>query len=1025
MESLSEPFIRRPVATTLVMLAILIAGISAFYNLPVSDLPNVDYPVISVQASLTGASPEVVANTLASPLETEFMTIPGLKVVHSTSSYGYTNITLEFKVDKKMDAAAQDVEAALSRASPFLPPTMRTKPTYIKQNPSQEPILYFALTSATMTLPELYEYGDQIIGKRLSMVDGVAHVRVYGPKHQIDVRVDPLTLTAKEMGMGDVKDQIVAGNPHLPSGQLEGEVSTITLNAIGQLENKEQYSHLIIKKADGSYIRLEDVANVFDGPREDYSYFRYIKGKIDQPTIVLAVQRLPGANSVRVSKDIEAILPSIEMDLPLSVSLKKMFDRSDSIKSSIHDVEWTLIIALILVVTIIYVYLGRAADTIIPSIVLPISIIGTFFAMYWLGYSLDNLSLLALTLCIGFVVDDAIVVIENIVRHIEEGQSPMQAALAGSKQISFTVLSMTISLVASFIPLLFMGGLVGKVFREFAVTLSVAILISGFVSLTLTPMLASRFLRKRNHDQRTFLARMGDEFNHKALNLYKSALRGALVHQELTWGLALGSLVGLIILFKVLPMKFIPGDDIGYLFVVIQTKEGLATLKQIDHQKEVTKLLQNEPGVDEFVAWNFSGQGAMFVKLKPISKREPTKDIVQRLNGQLFQIPGIRGFVSSVPLLNFSLGEGGDDRYRYRLRSSDFDELVKYTELMTEKLRSVQGLQQVTNNLEMNKPQLNIDILHDWASLYAVSAADIEMTLLNAYAGATITTIDKFSAQYDVTFGLEDKYQKDASSLDQLYVKSRKGDKIPLSSVSHWSETVGPKAVYHTNRFPSANISFTLDKDLPLDRALEIIRKTARETLPATITGKSEGAAEVFEETLGFIAFLIVIAVVVSYLVLGTLYESFIHPITILSTLPLAMLGGLITLLLFGESLSLYSMVGLILLIGIIKKNGIIMVDYAIEAEKQHNKNSVDAIYEAAVIRFRPIMMTTIAAIMGALPIAIGVGASGAVRKPLGLVIVGGLLISQMFTLFVIPVVYLAFDRLEKRFTTRKAQTDF
>jgi len=1016
MESLSAPFIHRPVATTLMMLAILISGLVAFYQLPVSDLPNVDYPVISVEASLTGASPEVMANTVASPLEKEFMSISGLKVVKSSSTSGSTHISLEFDIEKKMDAAAQDVEAAISRATPHLPTSMKTKPTYYKQNPSQDPILYLALTSETMTLPELYEYGDQIIAKRLSMIDGVAHVEIYGPKHEIDIRVNPVALVAKEMGMQEIKQNIINSNPHLPSGSLEGDVNLITLNAKGQLTNKDEYSKLIVKKVDGSFIRLEDLAEVTNGPREDQSYFRYVKGEKNQPTIVLAVQRLPGANSVKVSDDIKKILPTIEQELPLSVSLISIFDKSDSIRESIHDVEWTLIIALILVIAIIYVYLGRAADTIIPSIVLPMSIIGTFFAMYWIGYSLDNLSLLALTLCIGFVVDDAIVVIENIVRHIEQGDPPFYAALQGAKQISFTVLSMTLSLIASFIPLVFMGGLVGKVFREFAVTLSISILISGLISLTLTPMLASRFLGHRLRHDKNFLSRIGDAFNDKTQKIYEKALKGALVHQEVTWGIAIGSLIGMIILFKILPMKFIPSDDIGYLFVIVQTREGLSMDQRISHQKEITKALQKDSNVDEFVTWIFGENGGAFVKLKPLSKREPTKTIVENLNKQFFMIPGVRAFVASVPLLNFSLGEGGDDRYRYRLRSSNLEELIEYTGIMTEKLKAVSGLEQVTNNLEMNKPQLDITILHDRASLYGVSATDIENTLLNAYADSPITTIDTPTAQYDVTFGVEKEYQTDIQALDRLYVKSSVSDKrVPLSSVSEWKETVGPKAIHHTNRFPSSSIAFTLSKDLPLDKALEIVRQTARETLPDTITASTEGAAEVFEETLGYMFFLILIAVLVSYLVLGTLYESFIHPITILSTLPLAMFGGLITLAIFGMPLSLYSLVGLILLIGIIKKNGIIMVDYALEASKA-GKSPMDAIYEAAVIRFRPIMMTTMAAIMGALPIAIGVGASGEVRQPLGLVIVGGLLISQMFTLFLIPVVYLSFDKLEKKF---------
>ncbi|GAB4227794.1 MAG: efflux RND transporter permease subunit [Chlamydiales bacterium] len=1022
MSSLSEPFIRRPVMTTLMMLSLLIAGLMAYRQLPVSDLPNVDYPVINVRANLTGASPEVMANTVAAPLEREFMTIPGLKVVKSTSSPGSTYITLEFDIDKRMDDASLDVQSAIARAEPSLPKGMSKKPVYYKQNPSQQPIIYLALTSSTLPLSQIYEYANNVLGKRISMIEGVANVQVYGPKHQIDIRLNPHALILKDLSIEQIKNAVVEGNPHLPSGDLVGETTTLALNTQGQLIDKNEYAQIIIKKEQGSIIRLDDVADVSDGPRQDHIYFKYIEGNKEEATVILAVQRLPGANSVAVSGAIQELIPQLKEDLPQSLTLVTLFDRAHSIRESIADVQLTLLIALALVVGIIYFYLGKGTDTLIPSLVLPMSLIGTYFIMYFLGFSIDNLSLLALTLSIGFVVDDAIVVVENIVRHIELGEKPFEAAVNGAKQISFTVLSMTLSLTASFIPLLFLGGLVGKVFREFAITISSAILISGFVSLSLTPMLCSLLLKKRDKTERkSLIAHLGEQFNERLLELYRVGLNYALKHQKFVLGCGVVTLLGTVALFKILPMRFLPGDDIGYLFVSSKTRVGSSPQEIIKHQKQVTDLVKEDPAIEQMVSWVSSNSGQAFAKLKEPSKREATQTIVGRINQKLAQIPGIRGYAASIPLLDLSLGDSSEDRYFIRLKGPELAELANYADLLVGKMRQVPGFHNVTSNLEMNRPQLEITLLRDHASIYQVTAQEIQSALLNAYSGHTITHIELPDDQYDVTLGVMDVFQKESPALNQLYVKSRaSGKQVPLASVAKWKEIAGPRSIHHVDQFPAATVGFSLDPSIPLNEALSTVKSFAAEVLPPRITWKTEGVAEAFESTFSNLWFLIMIAVLVSYIVLGTLYESFIHPFTILSSLPLAAIGGLITLWVFGESLSLYSLVGLILLIGIVKKNGIIMIDYAIEAEHIHGKSSYQAIYEACLTRFRPMMMTTFAAIMGALPIAIGIGASGAARRPLGLVIVGGLLLSQMLTLFLTPVVFLTIDRLKQRLKQKR-----
>ncbi len=1008
--NLSKPFILRPVMTTLIMFAIILGGIMGYQLLPVSDLPNVDYPVIRVQAMLPGASPNVIAETVATPLEKEFMTIPGVTVVKSENRAGFTQLHLEFKPDKKMDAAAQDVEAAISRAMNFLPSTMQNKPTYFKENPSQEPIMFLALTSPAMTLPDLYDYGHSVIGKRISMIDGVAHMQVHGPERQIEIHLDPGAMQVKEVTVGEVKQALLQANPHLPSGVLTGKTQTISIHTEGRLKTAEAYETLIIKDTQEGFIRLDDIADVIDGPDPDMSYFRYIaKGK-NQPTVILAVHRLPNANTVKVSQAIHELLPRLEEELPHSISVVPIFEKASSIEESIFDVELTLIIALLLVILTIYFYFGRAKDTLIPSLVLPISVIGTFGIIYLLGFSLNNLSLLALTLALGFVVDDAIVVIENIIRNIEQGQSPFKAAVEGSKQISFTVLSMTLSLTASFIPLLFMRGTVGIVFREFAITLALAVLISGFVSLTLTPMLASRLLSQKDTEQKTKVSKIGDAFNRYSLRLYEKALIIVLRYSKITALCGLLCVGGSVWLFKSLPLDFLPHNTIDYAFVGTQGPQGIAPKHLIKYKKTVDNILNDDPSVTDFISWTWQDFGQSFVRLDP-KKEDPTN----RLQEKLSKIPGVFTFVSKVPLLSLNLGGGSDGRLQYQLRSAEYDELVKVTQNLTEKIRQIPGLLNVKHDLEINRPQVKLEIQRERAALLGISAEEIEMALLNAYANTSITTIETAKGKIQIVLGVRESAQRDVDALEKLTLVSPKtGETIPLSTLTKWSEEAGPNVIHHLNQFPSASIGFTLGPENSMQNTVEEINKLAESTLPPSTIGKFEGAAKAFEETFGDIGFLVLITFLASYIILGILYESFIHPITILSTLPPAAIGGLLSLYIFGLPLSLFSLIGLILLVGIVKKNGIMMVDHAMELRKSSDTPAHQAILEACLVRFRPMMMTTFAAIMGALPIALGVGSSGDMRTPLGLVIVGGLLISQMITLFITPAFYVCLDKLQK-----------
>lgn len=1022
--NLSEPFIVRPVMTTLIMVAICVLGLMAFDRLPVSNLPDVNYPTINVSVSFPGASPSTMANTVATPLEKEFMTIPGITSVTSNNFLGSSSIVLEFDVNKNIDAAAVDVEAAISRAQLNLPPNLPNVPTYKKVNPSDSPIIYLALTSATMRSSELYTYANTFIGQRISMLAGVAQVITYGSPFAVRVKVDPGLLATYNLSLGDIASSLDNANQNLPTGQFDGKAMSETIYANGQLLTAAAYDPIIVAYREGAPVRVRDIGQAVDSLQNDKISLRYVDKDTNQPTVVLAVQRQPDANTVKVADSIAEILPNLLSQLPGSVDMHIVFDRSQSIKESISEVEFTLIIAFLLVVAVIYVYLGTVRDTVIPSLVLPMSIIATFAVMYPLGYTIDNLSLLALTLAIGFIVDDAIVVLENIVRHVEGGESPWDAALIGSKQISFTILSMTLSLVAVFIPILFMAGLIGKIFQEFAVTLMIVTLASGIISLTLTPMLCSRFIPPRNQEKEGKIARYSAAWNAWMLKKYQYALQKVLDHKP--WMLAVGivSVVLSAILFKILPTDFIPDDDIGFVIAYNEAEQGTSSERMLEYQHEVIEALRSDPGINTFVsiaAYPQYRQGINFLRLKPHKERKSSSEIIQELYPKVGMLPGVNTYFKNVPLIDLSIGAATKGPYQYTLQSLDTAALYQAGEELLTKMRNDPTFQGITSDLEVKTPQLDVNILRDQAYVLGVDAHEIENSLLLAYSGNRVSRIQTPIDQYDVILELEDEYQRDPLTLSLLYMRSKTSNAlVPMNAVASWKESVGPASINHLAQFPAVTITFNVAPGIPLGTGLERIRQLASEVFSPKVTGSVKGAAETFESAIKSSGFLLLIAIFAIYIVLGVLYESFIHPLTILSTLPPAILGALLTLYFFGMPLSLYAYLGLILLIGIVKKNGIMMVDYALHNIQIKKESPRDSIFDACLVRFRPIMMTTMAAVMGAVPIALGVGSGAEARRPLGYVIIGGLLFSQLITLFLTPVIYLYLEKWNERFTFKR-----
>ena len=1016
--NLSEIFIRRPIMTTLVMTAILLFGFVAYRSLPVSDLPNVDFPTILVSANLPGASPETMASAIALPLEKQFSTIAGLDSMTSTNGIGITKITLQFNLSRNIDAAAQDVQTAIATASSQLPQGMPTPPTFRKVNPADQPVLYIAMSTDTLPLATVDEYAENLLAQRISMISGVAEVVVYGSqKYAVRARLDPKALASRGIGIDEVASAISSGNVLLPTGTLWGKHQAFTVQATGQLNNAADYRPLIVAYRGGSPVRLGELGRVIDSVQNDKvaAWFG------DNRAIVLAILRQPGTNTIEVVESIRDILPSFRADLPAAVNLDILYDRSVPIKDSVRDVQFTLLLALVLVIAVIFIFLRNLSATIIPSLALPMSLIGTFAVMYLFGYSLDNLSLMALTLCVGFVVDDAIVMLENIVRHMEHGEGVLEAALNGSREISFTILSMTLSLVAVFIPVLFMGGIVGRLLHEFAVTIAVAVLISGFVSLTLTPMLCSRFLRPPGEEKHGRLYQIFERFFERVRHAYEITLKWALHYKLTTLIISILFLFGVVGLYLITPKGFLPSEDRGQIFCFTEAAEEISFDALAEHQKKLAAIVSQDPNVSHFMSsigaagsTVSSNIGRLMIRLKPREERTLNADqVIQELRPKLATVPGIRVFMQNPPPINVG-GLLTKSQYQYTLQGSDTNELYKYAPILETKLRALPGFLDVTSDLQIKSPQVYVRIDRDKASALGLSAGQVEDALSSAYSSRQVSTIYAPNNQYWVIIELEPEYQMEPAALSLLYIRSKSGDLVPLSTVATIERTVGPLTVNHLGQLPAVTISFNLAIEKSLGDAVKGVEKTSREILPATITGSLQGTAQAFKSSMAGLGILILVAILVIYIVLGILYESYIHPITILSGLPSAGIGALLTLLLFHIDLNLYALVGIIMLIGIVKKNAIMMIDFALEAERKEGKSPEEAIFQGAIIRFRPIMMTTMSALMATLPIALGLGAGAESRRPLGMAVVGGLIFSQIVTLYISPVIYIYLDSLQK-----------